>query len=307
MTDMHLSKDELARDARGLDRANDRAMAAQDALLQAALEQNDTADSAGRRRGIDALLSRRLFTISGFSVATAAVVAACSKATVKAVTPINGVAASTTSTPDRAVTDAVLLRTASSLEHNAIAVYDTVIGQLSGTAAEIGKLFVGHHRAHADALEKATKDLGGEPFTTPNPIVAKNVVDPAVAAAKTPEEILALAHAIESVATHTYQLMVAGLSAPALRSAIMSIGAVEARHAAIIAKAIGGLSVAGIERLQPPAATTTVAKDAVVAPTIYQVPGAFEPVGASSLVLPLGGTATLVNIDALGPNSYMYA
>ena len=302
---MHISKHELAREMRGLDAENSRAMAAQETLLAAALEQRTNEPGDAGRRGLDRFLSRRVFAIAGFSVATAAVVAACSKSA-KEGTPINGAAPSTTVPPDRVVSDAVLLRTASSLEHNAITLYENVIGQLSGPAADAAKLFVDHHRLHAAAMEKATKDLGAEPYTKANPIVAVNVIDPAVAAAKTPTEILFVAHAVESVAAHTYQLMVAGLSSPKLRSAVMSIGAVEARHAAVLAKALGAPVVAGIEELQPAGPTTTAGKDAVVAPAIYQVPGPFEPLGASVVLLTIGGKPTLVPVDPLGPNSFMY-
>lgn len=303
---MHISKDELAREMRGLDAENNRAMAAQETLLAAALEQRANDPQApGRRAGLDRFLSRRVFTIAGFSVATAAVVAACSNSATEG-TPINGAAASTTVPPDRIVSDAVLLRTASSLEHNAITLYENVTPHLSGAAADAAKLFVDHHRLHAAAMEKATKDLGADPYTKANPIVAVNVIDPAVAAAKTPTEILFVAHAVESVAAHTYQLLVAGLSAPKLRSAVMSIGAVEARHAAVLAKALGAPVVAGIEKLQPSGPTTTIGKDAVVAPTIYQVPGPFEPLGASVVLLTIGGKPTLVSVDPLGPNSFMY-
>ncbi len=302
---MHLSKHELAREMRSLDADNNRAMAAQDTLLAAALEQRANDSAHAGRRGLERFISRRVFTIAGFSVATAAVVAACSNSATEG-TPINGAAPSTTVPPDHIVSDAVLLRTASSLEHNAITLYENVTPHLSGAAADAAKLFVDHHRLHAAAMEKATKDLGAEPYTKANPIVAVNVIDPAVAAAKTPTEILFVAHAVESVAAHTYQLMVAGLSAPKLRSAVMSIGGVEARHAAVLAKALGAPAVAGIEKLQPAGPTTTAGKDAVVAPAIYQVPGPFEPLGASVVLLTIGGKATLVSVDPLGPNSFMY-
>ena len=61
------------------------------------------------------------------------------------------------------------------------------------------------------------------------------VVDPAVMAAKTEADIVALAFTLEDAAAQTYVFAATQLSTPELRSTIMTIGGVEARHRAILA------------------------------------------------------------------------
>ena len=318
MTEKDLPRDAMRRELRDIDRANSEAMAGSRAMLEAAFD-DDGAMTATQRADmvLGDLARRRFLTVGGLSVAAAAVLAACGKKSARPPTPITGDSPSTSAFPTRVISDVVLLRTASSLEHNAIAVYDTVAGQLSGAGGDLAKLFADHHRAHAEALQKATKDLGGEPYTQPNPVVDAAIIQPGIAAAKSATEILAFAHALESVAAHTYQLVVPQLSVPALRKTAMSIGAVEARHAALLAKALGAAPVAGLDKLPgaTPTTTTTAApavKGAAPAATVekpvyFQVPGAFEPLLATKVLLTgTGEKPVLLAIDPLGPNSYMY-
>jgi len=60
---------------------------------------------------------RKLFTIGGFTVATATVLAACKKKAVPPVIPSSGSPDSVDKPPTQLIDDIVLLRTASSLEH----------------------------------------------------------------------------------------------------------------------------------------------------------------------------------------------
>ena len=50
--------------------------------------------------------------------------------------------------------------------------------------------------------------------------------------------VVALAYDLEVVAAQTYQSNVAGFEDPALNAAIMSVGGVEARHAAALASVL---------------------------------------------------------------------
>ena len=308
---MEISGDELSRERRALDRANDGALRAQVTLLAAAFEDDGTTAEHKAELLLGGLARRRFLTLGGLSVATAAVLAACgSSSKVVEAVPQAGSAPSTTALPDRVYSDIVLLRTAASLEYNAVAAYDAAIGMLTGAQADIAKAFREHHQGHAMAMDTQTTNLGGQAYGKPNPVVDEKVLQPALLLMKTPTDALQLVHGLENVAAHTYQLLVPILSQPKLRSTVMSIGSIEARHAAVLAKALGSapftalapIPAAGATSTAKPASTTPTLPGGVTAPVFYQVPGSFEPVGATQVQL---GTQ-VVAIQPLGPNSYMY-
>ncbi len=72
--------------------------------------------------------------------------------------------APTTARPKPPVTDATLLRTATSLEYTAMYVYDAVaeLGVLDGDAAAIAARFRADHDEHAAATAALSVDLGAE-------------------------------------------------------------------------------------------------------------------------------------------------
>lgn len=306
---MDFSNDELRRERRAIDQANAEAMRAQATVLAAAFEDDDET-SAGDRAELllGGLARRRFLTVGGFSVAAAAVLAACGTSSSGTAVPQAGETPVTTALPTRTYNDVVLLRTAASLERSAIAAYTAAITLLSGATKAAAETFADHHEAHALALDEQTKKLGGEPYTKANPVVDERVLQPALTLVKTDVDALWLAHALEDVAAHTYQTVVPLLSKPVLRQAIMSIGSVEARHATVLAKVLGasltpigvGIPAAGPSTTVPP--TTAAPTTGVAAPTLYLLPGSFEPVGASPVHLS-GETSS---IAPLGPNSFMY-
>jgi hypothetical protein len=221
----------------------------------------------------------------------------------------------TTALPAQVITDEVLLRTSSSVEHTLIDAYTTLLGMnLGPDVADALKRFQDQHNDHAEMFEQLTKSVGGQPYTKANPVVKTNVIDPVMAEAKAdgnkPEDLVIIAHALENLAAGTFQQFVPILTVPALRSSIMSVGGVEARHAAVLAKLINGAKVVTIPSDLSPAttaaastvagATTTTA--ATNAASTYQVPGAFGSL--APVALTLMGQST--PIDLLGPNSYIY-
>ncbi len=308
---MDIPRDELRRELKAADRANDAAMVAHQRALATAFD-DDAELSADEKAGmlLGGLARRRFLTIGGLSVATAAVLAACGPSKSTGNVPQEGAAPSTTGIPARNYTDVVLLRTASSLEHNAIAAYEAAVGLLEGPARDAARLFQAHHAAHAQSLQQQTIKLGGEAYTTANPVVDAKVIQPALALVKTATDALQLAHALEELAAHTYQTVVPLLSVPALRGAIMAIGSIEARHAAVLAKVLGALPYpvpaaipgAGAATTPAPTTTTTVAGAQLAGPVLYVVPGSFEPLAATPALL----GETIVSVDPLGPNSYAY-
>ena len=139
------------------------------------------------------------------------------------------------STPAGGVDDLVLARTAASLEKLAVGVYGTAAGLLTTPAIkDAASMFAGHHQQHLDALNGVITKAGGTAVTEQNKAVYDALIAPALAAAKTEGDAVKLAVMLEEAAAQTYVFAGGALSTPALRSTIMTIGGVEARHAAVL-------------------------------------------------------------------------
>ena len=133
-----------------------------------------------------------------------------------------------------------MLRTASSIENLAIAAYQIAIDSgLVTTAAVVSaaKLFQDHHRQHADLFQSTTRNMGGEAFTKPNPAVLAQL-KPTIDALKDEQGVVRLALLLERAAAATYQAGVGTVTDRTLNVALMSVGGVEARHAAALAAAL---------------------------------------------------------------------
>ena len=103
------------------------------------------------------LSRRRFFIAGGATISFGALLAACGGSTTTDIARI-GNAPEKTKLVDAPVTDIALLRTATSLEHNAIFVYEAVVaaGLLSGDAAILAARFLSDHQAHAEATASLT-------------------------------------------------------------------------------------------------------------------------------------------------------
>jgi hypothetical protein len=95
-------------------------------------------------------------------------------------------------------------------------------------------MFAGHHQMHLDALNGVLAGAGAQPITAMNQAVYDVLVKPALDAAKTETDAVNLALSLEEAAAQTYVYAGGTLSTPSLRSTIMTIGGVEARHAAVL-------------------------------------------------------------------------
>jgi hypothetical protein len=201
------------------------------------------------------LTRRSLFRVGGVTVAGAAVLAACgssasgAKATTIPATTLPATTLPATTLPATTLPattvpmsgDVVLLRTASSLEFLAVAVYQKAIDSGLVTTTAVGDAamrFQEHHQAHADYFVKATKDMGGEAFTMPNPAVLDSLQS-AIAALKDEKGVIQLALTLERAAAATYQSGVGKVADMTLNKSLMSVGGVEHRHAAVLAGALG--------------------------------------------------------------------
>ncbi len=124
---------------------------------------------------------RDALKIGGLSVTLGALVAACGQDREGDDAPGRvGNAPVPTALPDYPVDDAVLLRTASSLEYTAIAVYETVLdlGILDADAVTLVERLIEDHGEVADVMDELTVAAGGEAWTCPNPWLMERVVEP---------------------------------------------------------------------------------------------------------------------------------
>jgi hypothetical protein len=312
---MDHSSDELRRDRRELARAQQEAMGSLRRVTASAFEHASATTDGKADAVLGGIARRRFLTVGGFSVATAAVLAACGRIK-KGPVPQTGRPPATTPLPEQNVDDVVLLRTASSLDHTLVGIYTALFGMnvLTGPAADTAKLFSDQHQEHASFFEKLTSAAGGTPFTESNPVVQKNIVDPSMAlimkSSTQDRDALAFLQAFEQLAASTYQSFVPTFSTPPLRRDVMTVGGVESRHAAALAKLLPGASavppaasIATTTTSAAAGASTTSGSGAAQPTSVYQVPGAFGPLTSQTIVLDNSD----VTIDVLSTNSFMYS
>lgn len=259
---MELDRDELRREATAIHHEHRAVMGAwRDVLHRVFDPEARRRVSPVQKAALVGVPTRRQFLrIGGLTVAGSAILVACSDDDDDAATTsTTGAAAgsSTTGAPETTPTteaaateqDLTLLRTAQSIEVLAIDAYQAAVDSgLVETAAiaDAAVLFQEQHRDHAGAIEATTMSLGGEPYTEANPYLQENVVGPALEAVTDELAVVTLALDLEDVAAQTYALAGGVLSTPTLRQTIMSIGSVEARHAAVLRGVLDGAGVAQV-------------------------------------------------------------
>ena len=189
-------------------------------------------------------LNRRKFMqIGGLTVATAAVFAACGTDDSDPGTNASGDDGSDKAMGDGgkgADGDIMILRTASSLEVLAVDVYQKAIDSglvKTAAVADAAKLFQAQHKEHAELFQGATKQLGGETFEKPNPVVLQSLQGP-IGALQDEMGVLELALMLEQAAAATYQSTVGAFKDASLNQAAMSVGGVEARHVAVLSSVL---------------------------------------------------------------------
>jgi len=241
-----LNTDEVRRHLRAVDRMNTSVMPRwRDALDR--LIGDDRIDTEGKSAilGVPSPSRRDLFKIGGASILGAALLAACGSdaadapsATIgQATQPVDTAAPTTTAaaTTTAANMDLVLTRTAASLEKLAVDAYGAAAGLITTPAVlAAATMFAWHHQMHLDALNGVLAGAGVKPITEMNQAVYAALVKPAVDAAKTEMDAVNIALSLEEAAAQTYVYACGTLSTPGLRSTIMTIGGVEARHAAVL-------------------------------------------------------------------------
>ena len=251
MSNDNINTDEVRRRLRAIDRDNESVMPRWREALERIMSGDEklSTDDKAAILGVPSPSRRNFFRLGGVTILGAAVLAACGSDS-------NDSAATTpgTSTPDdttpattpatepmttepasSADMDLTLAKTAASLEKLAVDVYGQA-GPLLATPAviEAATMFAGHHQAHLDALNGVITGAGQPAITEMNQAVFDALVAPALAGAKSEADAVNLALALEEAAAQTYAFAAGALSTPALRSTIMTIGGIEARHAAVL-------------------------------------------------------------------------
>jgi hypothetical protein len=242
---MDINNDELRRELRDLDKEHREVMPRwRDSLMRLLVDDKETPTEAKADVILGGFNRRRFMRLSGLAVAGGTVLAACGSDDKKSengsATASTAAAAATATTAASAAskTDQTIARTAASLENFAVAVYDKAIMnaaalKISDGVAKAAVLFKSQHEEHAKAFNAAATQLGGQPYTDPNPTAAK-AFEQQIAALKTEQDVLKFAFALEQIAAQTYQGVGMKLSTPMLRQTAMTVGGVEARHMAIL-------------------------------------------------------------------------
>lgn len=330
-----INRDELRREIRSIDREQREAASAERALIEGIFEEVP----AERRASIllPNLDRRGFLRFGGIAIASTTLLAACREAKPKKQIPIAGQNPGFEALPNSEINDVVILRTAASLEWTVIEAYEQVLERSFVTdpvVADLLKVFSEHHRQHAEAMAAATKALGGTPCTTGNPKINSFLIAPlldriANSGAEQGEDSKALAYSLESLAAATYQGVVPVLTTPELRKAAMSVGSVEARHAAVLGAVINPTALVGTMVVDAPeeptdtttttvnaglpttlpAATTTTVQLASSANVIHAVPAAFGSLAPITLTVgPANefGARASTNLETPSLNSLMY-
>ena len=255
---MDIPRDFINRELRDIDRAHQSVLGRYRSAIARLASGSATVPTAARQELLSGGLSRRqLLTLGSATVVTSAVFGACASNGASVAT-----ATSTTTTLPGSQMDVTILRTASSIEALAVAVYQKAIDsgliktQPLQTAAQ---LFQTQHSQHGDLFQRATIDAGGKPFTDPNPVLMQQLVAPRLAALKVESDVIGLAYDLEKLAADTYQNDVGSFANKSLNATIMQVGGIEARHVAVLAPAIN--------KPVPPDGAFQAAKTAVAAGT----------------------------------------
>lgn len=261
----------------------------------------------------NASLDRRaLIRNGGLMLSLGAVIAACGNDRVGNTDPGRlGVAVPGPTLPEVEVDDGVLLRTAQSIEHTALAVYEAAadLDVLSSAESALVARFVSDHQRHAADLGTLIAAAGADEYTCPNPFLMDRAVDPVLAAIGDDSDdphrdVLNVAYAFESLAGASYQALVESLEAKPLRSAAIRIGGEEHRHAAALASVINP-----DEPFSPVLVGEIVEADDAGFTPPYAIPSTFGRLTGIDLVVGkrnAEGTRFTTQLQTPAANTYVY-
>ncbi len=264
---------------------------------------------------------RRLLRSGGLTVAAGAVLAACGGDDETESAPGRvGYAPPATRLPTVEKTDAVWLRTASSIEYTVLEVYarTTEMGALDAAAQALIDRFAEDHANHSEFLAELTVAAGGEPYECANAWYVERSVDPIftqITGSETENispsddparDLLTVSNAFESLAAAMYQQMCEVLTEPELRANVMTIGAEEARQAAAVAMLATGVPDGYIS---PVLFGEDLVPDETGLFAAYAIPTQFGSLAAIELVVGArneAGTRATFTLETPSDNSLIY-
>jgi len=215
---------------------------------------------------LDARVGRRqALKIGGLSVSLAAIVAACGDIQGDTVPGRVGNAPTIPALPEYDVNDAVLLRSASSLENTAVFVYEAAqeLGVLEGDLATLVERLIANHTATSERMAELTVAAGGTAWTSTNPWIMDRAIEPILQAILAPQiltddngdveqtertqeeiglDVVNLAITLENMASSTHQTLTSLLTQSEQRLAVAQASAEEARHSATLVLKVFGVA-----------------------------------------------------------------
>ncbi|HSP29411.1 MAG TPA: hypothetical protein VLN74_12735 [Ilumatobacteraceae bacterium] len=190
---------------------------------------------------------RDAIKLGGLSLSVAALVAACGDDRTGDTAPGRvGYAPPITNPPEYPIDDAVFLRTASSLELTAIAVYEAILdtGALDADVTTLVERLIENHQAIADEMGALTEAVGGVAWACTNPWYMDRLITPLLAAVVDSDnplrDIINSAVALENIAAATHQTLTIELGDADAAAATIAAATLESRHSAAIVSAARG-------------------------------------------------------------------
>jgi hypothetical protein len=184
---------------------------------------------------------RDALKLGGLSISAAAFLAACGAGRSGSDTPGRvGFAPPIEELVDYPITDAVLLRTASSLELTAIAVYEAVLdtGLLDAELTTLVERLIEDHQMIADEMGQLTESVGGVAWDCTNPWYMERTVTLLLAAVIDSDnpvrDLVNTAVTIENIAAATHQTLAIQLTDADASLATLAAAKLESRHSAYI-------------------------------------------------------------------------
>jgi hypothetical protein len=254
---------------------------------------------------------REALRIGGLTVSLAALAAACGDNRTGDTAPGRvGNAPPITALPDYEVNDAVLLRTASSLELTAVEVYETAktLGVLEGDLATIVDRLIANHTATAAKMGELTVAAGGTAWTSTNPWIMDRAVNPilaTIAASDDPaRDVVNFAITLEDLAASTHQTLAGLLTETEQRVAVTNACAEESRHSATLVLEAFGIA----NRFSPALIGEDVVNVNGVVPS-YAIENTFGSVAQQELIVgeaDENGARTTYLLATPAANSFIY-
>jgi hypothetical protein len=206
--------------------------------------------------------------------------------------------------------DVTLMRTLQSMEYTALELYKalTATGVLSTDEAALFDRLVQDHTAHAATVGALVVGAGGEEFQCANTFMMDRSVAPVLAAMEGSDDVhrdvLNIAFSFESLFGASYQSFVRLLQDLPLRTAVMTTGGEEQRHATVLARLINPDQV-----FSPTFFGEPEEKDADGFIVPYAIPSVFGKVSGIDLVVGAvneEGARFSIQLQTPAENTFVY-